>query len=110
MFNWLRRRRLSPRARKQLLLIAARAEEEIIETHVYNVLDLLETLGEEVDFDHGLEIYAEMMSLDEARASTVANRLLSRLDSPTKTDGRPRSTRAERARRFKNVFREESRR
>jgi hypothetical protein len=111
MFNWLRRRRLSPQARKQLLLITARAEEEIIETHVSNVLDLLETLGEEVDFDHGLEIYSEMMSLDESRASTVANRLLARLESPGGKDGRPkRASRAARGPRYRNVFRDEGRR
>ena len=44
MFNWLRRRRLSDGARKRLLLVAARAEEAIVETHVANIIDLLVNL------------------------------------------------------------------
>src|SRR5690606_8984873 len=52
MFNWIRRRRLSADARRKLLLVSARAEEAVVETHVVNILDLLDTLGDEVDFDH----------------------------------------------------------
>ncbi len=98
MFNWIRRRRLSPDARKRLLLIAARSEENIVETHVANLLDMLQTMGDEIDLDRALELYSEMMSLDDARASTVANRLLARLDS---SGGRRRP------RRTRNVFRDE---
>jgi hypothetical protein len=46
LLNWLKRRRLSAAARKKLLIVTARAEEAIIETHVTNLLDLLETLGD----------------------------------------------------------------
>lgn len=102
MFNWLRRRRLSPDARKRLLLVAARSEEAIIDTHVANLLDLLDVLEDEVDLDRALEIYAEMMSLQESRATAVTNRLLARLDS--------RNTRDNRARRYRHVFREKSER
>ena len=98
MFNWLRRRRLSAEARKKLLLLSARSEEAIVETHVSNLLDLLATLGDEVDLDRGIELYVEMMSLDESLASSVTNRLLARLESPT---GRVKRQ----AQRFKNVFR-----
>ena len=98
MLNWIRRRRLSEDARKRLLLVAARAEEAIVETHVLNLLDLLETLEDEVDLDHAVEIYSEMMNLEEARASTVTNRLLARLESPS-------SSRISRPGRFKDVFR-----
>ena len=102
MFNWLRRRRLSANARKRLLLVAARAEEAIIETHVANLLDLLETLEAEIDLDRALEIYAEMMSLDEGMGANVATRLMARLESPerkkSKTSGR----------RYRNVFRTDS--
>lgn len=94
MFNWLRKRRLSAEARKKLLLVAARAEEALVETHVSNLADLLDSLGEEVDLDRGVEIYTEMMSLDESEATTVTNRLLARLEGPR--GGRKR---------FKNVFR-----
>jgi hypothetical protein len=94
MFNWLRRRRLSAGARKRLLVVTARSEEAIVETHVSNLVDLLETLGDEVDFDRGVELYTEMMSLDETLATTVANRLLARLEAPQDESGR-----------FRNVFR-----
>ena len=69
MFNWLRRRRLSAGARKRMLLVQARAEEAIVETHVSNIIDLLVNLGEEVDLDWGIELYVEMMSLDETLAA-----------------------------------------
>lgn len=101
MFNWLRRRRLSGTARRKLLIVSARSEEAIVETHVENVLDLLDTLEGDVDLDRGLELYAEMMSLDETLASTVTNRVLARVGSP------PSRAAAERARRFENVFRGE---
>lgn len=99
MFNWLRRRRLSANARKKLLLVAARAEEAVVETHVSNLIDLLETLGDEVDLDRGIEIYAEMMALDETLAGTVTNRLLARLEGPARRGGRD-------AGRYKDIFRE----
>ncbi|MQA88641.1 MAG: hypothetical protein GEU90_00195 [Gemmatimonas sp.] len=109
MFNWIRRRRLSPLARKRLLLVAARAEEALIETHVANVLDLLKTLGDEVSFDRGLEIYSEMMGLEEARATSVANRVLAGLEQPAEAPTPPRAA-GERRQRFRHVFRENSRR
>ncbi len=98
MFNWIRRRRLSVEARRRLLLVSARAEEAIIETHVANLLDMLDTLGDEIDFDRALEIYSEMMSLDDSRAVNVSNRLMARLESP--------SPAADRKRRYKNIFRD----
>jgi hypothetical protein len=96
MFNWIRRRRLSPEARQRLLLVAARSEEAIVETHVSNLLDMLDTLDGEIELDRVVELYAEMMSLEENRAETVTNRLLSRLEKPT-----GRGTRQKRSR---NVF------
>ncbi len=97
MFNWLRRRRLSEEARKKLMLFSARAEEEIIDAHVANLLDLLDTLGAEIDLDDAIDIYVNrMMSLDETLATTVTNRLLARLENPHggKKGGR-----------YRNVFR-----
>ncbi len=99
MFNWIRRRRLSSNARKRLLLVAARSEEAIVDTHVANLLDLLKSLGNEIDVDRALEIYAEMMSLDDTRGNTVANRLLSRLENPEPRTSRPH--------RFRHVFRDD---
>jgi hypothetical protein len=99
MFNWLRRRRLSANARKKLLLVQARAEEAIVETHVANLLDLLDTLGDEIDLDRAVEVYEEMMSLDETLAATVANRLLAGLDEISEKPGKG-------SRQFKDVFRD----
>lgn len=101
MFNWIRRRRLSGDTRKRLLLVAARAEEAIVETHVGNLLDLLDTLGDEIELDRVIDIYAEMVSLEEARMSTVTNRLLARLENPAATGG---------SRRYENVFRDAGKR
>ena len=98
MFNWLTRKRLSAEARRKLLLLSARAEEALIETHVSNMLDLLHTLGEEVDLDRAIEIYGEMVSLDESLGAMVTNRLLTRLENLSERGGRE-------ARRYKHIFR-----
>lgn len=98
MFDWLRRRRLSNEAKRKLLIAAARAEEAIVETHVTNVLDLMALLGTEVDVDRGLELYHEMLPMDEHISATVTNRVLARYDSP----GVPPAP----GRRFENVFRD----
>jgi hypothetical protein len=99
MFNWLRRRRLSANARKKMLLVHARAEEAIVETHVSNLIDLLETLGDEIDLDRGVDLYVEMMSLSETLAATVATRLLAAYEEEANA---PRSKKTDR---FRNVFR-----
>ena len=99
MFNWIRRRRLSGAVRKRLLLVEARAEEALVETHVNNLLDLLTTLDGEIELDHALDLYAQMVSLEESRIPTVSNRLLARLESP-RSEKRPR--------RYQNVFRDGS--
>jgi hypothetical protein len=99
MFDWLRRRRLSNEAKRKLLIAAARAEEAIVETHVANVLDLMQLLGGEVDVDRGLELYHEMLPMEEHISTTVTNRVLARDESaavPAAASGR----------RFENVFRD----
>jgi hypothetical protein len=88
MLNWLRRRRLSADARRRLLIIAARSEEALIETHVSNTLDLLDALGEEIDLDRGIELYDEIMSLPPILAATVRTRVLARIETPTSASGR----------------------
>lgn len=98
MFKWLLRKRLSNEARRRLLIAAARSEEAIIDTHVANALELLVELGDEVDLDRGIELYLEMMALDETLGSMVTNRVLSRLESTS-----PRGV-VVRGRRFENVF------
>ena len=100
MLEWLRRRRLSAEAKRKLLIVAARSEEAVIETHVANVLEMLEILGDEVDVDRALELYAEMLPMDEHVAATVANRVIARHDSPGARN---------RAGRYSNVFRDPGR-
>src|SRR5690606_16018686 len=89
MFNWLRRRRLSAEGRKKLMLFSARAEEETIDTHVANLLDLLDTLGDELDLDGAIDIYVNrMMNLDESLASTVTTRLLAQMENSRVSRGK----------------------
>ncbi len=82
MFNWLRRRRLSAEARKTMMIIAARSQEAIVETHVANAMHLYRALADEVDVERALELYAEMMSLPESLAAAVSTRLLARAETP----------------------------
>jgi hypothetical protein len=98
MFQWLRKRRLSADAKRKLLIATARSEEAIVETHVHNVLDLIELLGDEVDVDRGLDLYLEFMPLDDHVASTVTNRVLARYDEELAP--------APAGRRYENVFRD----
>jgi len=101
MFDFLRRRRLSAEAKRKLLIVAARSEEAIIETHVSNVLDMIDMLGDEVDSDRALELYSEMLPMDEHVSATVTNRVIARNDSPG--GGR----RPPEGRRFADVFRDQ---
>jgi hypothetical protein len=101
MLNWLRRPRLSANARRKLLIVAARSEEAIVETHVSNALDLLEALGDEVDLEHGLELYREMIPIGDSMASIVMNRILARLEALPDQGGK-----GSRSARFRDVFRE----
>jgi hypothetical protein len=101
MFDWLRRRRLSNEAKRKLLIVAARSEEAVIETHVQNVLDMLDMLGGEVDVDRALELYGEMLPMDEHVAATVTNRVIARHDSPA-----PSRRDGGRGGRFSGAFRE----
>lgn len=76
MFKLLRRRRMSEEARRKLLLFQARAEESIIELHVENIMDLLRTMGSEMDLEQAITAYSEMIGLEEDLGRTVATRVL----------------------------------
>lgn len=102
VFDFLRRRRLSAEAKRKLLIAAARSEEAIVETHVSNVLDMMDMLGDEVDVDRALELYGEMLPMDEHVSSTVANRVIARHDAPN-------ARRGTEGRRFADVFRDDRR-
>ncbi|MBI4408427.1 MAG: hypothetical protein HY561_01885 [Gemmatimonadetes bacterium] len=82
MFDWLRRRRrLSEGARRRLLIGLARAEESLIETHVRNALELIESVGDDLPLDRVLEVYLEAMQPGDTLASIVERRVLARLES-----------------------------
>lgn len=104
MFNWLRGRRLSKEARKKLLVMQARAEEAIIETHVENVMELVDLLQGEVDAERALEEYQELMPMDDVIAAAVTNRVLARSHAPE-----PPRRGAAGGGRFDNVFRDADR-
>ncbi len=104
MFDWLRRRRLSAEAKRKLLIVAARSEEAIVETHVANILDLVDALAGEVDVDRALELYAELIPLDEHISAMATNRVLARHDDP---GARP-ALRTTNPRRYANVFRDDA--
>jgi hypothetical protein len=106
MFNWLRGRRLGAEAKRKLLIVQARSEEAIIETHVENVLELLDMLAGEIEVDRALEEYAAMMPMEETIAATVTNRVLARGLGAGAARGRATERGAAADRRFENVFRD----
>jgi hypothetical protein len=55
-------------------------------------------LGEEIDVDRAIELYGEMLPMDDHVAATVANRVISRHENPGRGGGR-----------FKEVFRDRER-
>lgn len=86
MFRWLRRRRVSRSVRRRLLIALARAEEELVETHVQNALDVIDAAGEEIPLDRALEIYLEALDPGEPRAGIVERRVLARLEGRLRRD------------------------
>jgi hypothetical protein len=104
MFDWLRRRRLSAEAKRKLLIVAARSEEALVETHVANVLELLEVLAAEVDVERGIELYSELLPMDEHQLAMVTNRVMARHGQPA---ARPQ-LRTTGPRRYQDIFRDGS--
>lgn len=80
MFGWLKRERMDDGARRRLLIALARAEDELIETHVQNALDVVEAVGDTLSVGRALELYLEALEPEEPRATIVAKRVLARLE------------------------------
>jgi hypothetical protein len=80
VFSWLKRQRMDEGARRRLLIALARAEEELIETHVQNALDVVEAVGDSLSIGRALELYLEALEPEEPRATIVAKRVLARLE------------------------------
>lgn len=95
MFRWLRRRRLSDGGRRRLLIALARAEEALVETHVSNVQQIQDAVGDELSLERALELYLEAMDPGEPHSSIVERRVLARFEGPAIGRG------GRRARRFR---------
>jgi hypothetical protein len=63
------------------VIALARAEEKLVEVHVRNALEVLDTVGDELPIDQVVEIYLESLDVAEPRASIVARRVLARLEA-----------------------------
>lgn len=80
MFGWLKKKKISNRANRRLMIALARAEEDLIETHVSSALAVMDALDEELSIGHALELYLEAMDPGEPRSTIVAKRVLARLE------------------------------
>ncbi|HSJ15219.1 MAG TPA: hypothetical protein VK939_12435 [Longimicrobiales bacterium] len=80
MFGWVKRQRLGRAAQRRLLVALARAEEELIETHVQNALDVIEAVADELAIGRALELYLDALEPGEPRGSIIARRALARLE------------------------------
>jgi hypothetical protein len=80
LLGWWKKQRLADPVRRRLLFALARAEEELIETHVQNALDVIEAVGDSLTVGRALELYLEALEPEEPRATIVAKRVLARLE------------------------------
>ena len=81
-------------SRRRLLVALARAEDALVETHVRNVLDVFDAVGDELDLRAVLEQYVEALEPGEERAPIIVRRVLARLEEnetgrPLRTKRRP---------------------
>jgi hypothetical protein len=81
LLGWWRRRQLSDAGRRRLVIALARAEQELVELHVENALELFDAIGEEIALDRVIEVYLDAMDVAEPRASIVARKVLARLEA-----------------------------
>ena len=77
--RFLRKRRLSAAAERRLLTVLARCEQEVVNTHVQNALDVIEAVGEELTAARALDLYLDELDIDDPEATIVASRVLSTL-------------------------------
>lgn len=80
LIGWWKKQRLEDSVRRRLLFALARAEEELIETHVQNALDVIDAVGDSLTVGRALELYLEALETEEPRATIVAKRVLARLE------------------------------
>jgi hypothetical protein len=81
MLGWLKkRRRLSSAAERRLMIALARAEEEVVRTHVQNALDVLDAVAADLSPGRALELYLDELDVEEPQATIVAQRVRARLE------------------------------
>lgn len=81
MLGWLRkRRRLSPASERRLMVALARAEEEVVRTHVQNALDVMESVAGELSPGRALKVYLDELEVEEPQATIVVQRVRARLE------------------------------
>ena len=81
MLGWLRkRRRLGATSERRLMIALARAEEEVVRTHVQNALDVLDAVAADMSPGRALELYLDEMEVDEPHATIIAQRVRARLE------------------------------
>jgi hypothetical protein len=81
MLGWLKkRRRLSSAAERRLMIALARAEEEVVRTHVQNALDVLDAVATDMSPGRALELYLDELEVEEPHATIVAQRVRARLE------------------------------
>ena len=92
MFRWLKRKRLSESAQRRLTIALARAEEELIDTHVENVLDVYDAIGAELSLAEAANLYLEEVQPGPQRSEIIARRVMAQMESQPR---RRRSSRPE---------------
>ena len=82
MLKWLkgRLRGMSPAAERRLLISLARAEEELVRTHVQNAVDVIAAVSADMSLPRALELYLDELDVDEPQATIIAQRVLSQLE------------------------------
>jgi hypothetical protein len=81
MLGWLRkRRRLGEASKRRLLIALARAEEELVRTHVRNALDVMAAVAGDLSRGRALELYLDEFEVDEPQASIIAQRVMATLE------------------------------
>jgi hypothetical protein len=80
VLGWLRRRRMDEPAKRRMLIALARAEEDLIETHVRNALHVIDSVADDVPVGRTLEIYLEAFEPGEPRASIITRRVMARFE------------------------------
>lgn len=62
------------------MVALARAEEEVVRTHVQNALDVMESVAGELSPGRALKVYLDELEVEEPQATIVVQRVRARLE------------------------------